>query len=250
MEKKLYVRRNRSRLVAGVCLILTGIFLVGINVGFIPGGINKVIFTWPAFLIILGIIGLCNKNIFFGLMLSFTGLFFLIPHLALVMPDTFYWVGENFVATYWPLLLILLGIVLIIYWLKPSKEYVFYRQWEKKKAYKQKKSHAFSRSAIFGSGKDIVLDEEFKGGEITAVFGGVTLDLRKTSLPEGETHLEVSAVFGKFVVLVPEAWHVESHLDSVFGDFQDNRILGENMDKSRKLIIEGECVFGGGELKN
>ena len=250
MEKNLYVRRNSSRLVSGLILILIGIFLVGINVGLVPGNINEVIFTWPTFVIILGIIGLFNKNILFGLMLSFTGLFFLLPHLAQVMPDTFYWVGENFVSTFWPVLLILLGIVLIIYWLKPSKEYVLYRQWEKKKTYKQKKNHAFSRSAIFGSGKEIVPDGEFKGGEATAVFGGITLDLRKTSLPEGETHLEVSAVFGKFLVLVPETWYVESHLDSVFGDFQDNRISNENIDKSRKLIIEGECVFGGGELKN
>ena len=245
MEKNLYVRRSKSRLIAGALLILAGILFVGINIGLIPRDIGKVIFSFPMLLIIIGLICLLKKYVFTGLILSFTGLFFLIPRVTLQIYGEIYRAPENFTTIFWPLLLILYGIALIIHWIaKPSGSYEFYRHWEKKK------KGAFSRSTVFGIGEHIILDEEFKGGKVNAVFGDTTIDLRKTYLPEGETRLEVSAVFGRIVVLVPETWRVESLLDSVFGGFQDNRIFGENIDESRKLIIEGECVFGGGELKN
>ena len=252
MEKNVYVRKNKSKLILGVLLILAGIFFVGLNVGLIPYNINKIIFSWPMLLIVLGLIGLFKNHVFSGLVLSLTGVFFLIPRLALIMPDTFYWVSENFTSTYWPVLLILLGIFLIIYWIvKPSKGYEFYHQWEKKKKFECKKKGAFSGNTVFGNGEHIILDEEFKGGEVNAVFGGITLDLRKTKLPEGETILEINSVFGGIVVLVPQGWNIDVHVDSVLGGFNDERTENDAVyDKTRKLIIKGACVFGGAELKN
>ena len=95
-----------------------------------------------------------------------------------------------------------------------------------------------------------MLDPVFKGGELNAVFGGLTLDLRRTNLAEGETHLEVNAVFGGITIFVPSEWLIETHLDTVFGGFQDNRMPKEPLDPTRKLIIVGSCVFGGGEIRN
>lgn len=108
----------------------------------------------------------------------------------------------------------------------------------------------FSKNSVFGSGDHIVLDPEFKGGELNAVFGGITLDLRRTNLPVGETMLDINAVFGGITIYVPVDWFVETHLDAVFGGFQDNRLPKEPADTTRKLIITGSCVFGGGELRN
>jgi predicted membrane protein len=110
--------------------------------------------------------------------------------------------------------------------------------------------NGFSKNSVFGSGDHIVLDPEFKGGELNAVFGGLTLDLRRTNLPVGETRLDINAVFGGITVFVPADWLVETHLDSVFGGFQDNRMPKEPIDTTKKLIITGSCVFGGGELRN
>jgi len=111
-------------------------------------------------------------------------------------------------------------------------------------------SDGFSKNSVFGNGEHIVLDPEFKGGDLNAVFGGITLDLRRTTLQEGETVLEVNAVFGGITIYVPVDWYVETHLDAVFGGFQDNRMPKEPLDTTRKLIITGSCVFGGGELRN
>jgi len=110
--------------------------------------------------------------------------------------------------------------------------------------------NGFSKNSVFGSGEHIVLDPEFKGGDLNAVFGGIILDLRRTNLPVGETVLEVNAVFGGITIYVPADWFVETHLDAVFGGFQDNRMPKEPLDTTKKLIITGSCVFGGGELRN
>ena len=111
-------------------------------------------------------------------------------------------------------------------------------------------TEGFSKNSIFGSGDHIVLDPEFKGGDLNAVFGGITLDLRRTNLAVGDTVVEINAVFGGITIYVPADWYVETHLDAVFGGFQDNRMPKEPTDKTRKLIISGSCVFGGGELRN
>ena len=78
----------------------------------------------------------------------------------------------------------------------------------------------------------------------------ITLDLRHTNLPVGETILEINAVFGGIAILVPSDWYIETHLDSVFGGFKDSRDPQDPTDKTKKLVIVGSCVFGGGELKN
>jgi hypothetical protein len=109
---------------------------------------------------------------------------------------------------------------------------------------------SFSKNSVFGGGEHIVLEPEFKGGELNAVFGGMTLNLRHTNLPEGVTRLEVNAVFGGVTIIVPEDWMVETHLDSVFGGFEDKRLVKIPQDNGRKLIITGACVFGGGEIRN
>ena len=114
----------------------------------------------------------------------------------------------------------------------------------------RKSPEGFSKNSVFGGGDHIVLDPVFKGGELNAVFGGLTLDLRRTNLPEGETHLEVNAVFGGITIFVPSDWLIETHLDTVFGGFQDNRMPKEPLDSTRKLIVVGSCVFGGGEIRN
>ena len=51
----------------------------------------------------------------------------------------------------------------------------------------------------------MVVDDEFKGGTVQAIFGGIELDLRKTHLPEGETMLHIEAIFGGVELFVPDS---------------------------------------------
>lgn len=242
----------------GIVLVLIGVLFLGFNFGLLPEQLKKVVFTWPMILIAISIVHFFKRKIFSGIMLAVIGSFFLIPKIVYAYPDYFPGVDASFTHTFWPLLLIAAGIVMILSKLFGPK-WGFNEFNHSNQQHKKCNSHyskyagnpgSFSKNSVFGAGEHIVLDPEFKGGELNAVFGGITLDLRKTNLPEGDTRLEMNAVFGGITVLVPNNWLVETHLDAVFGGFEDKRFKVDSIDTSRKLVITGACVFGGGELKN
>jgi len=71
------------------------------------------------------------------------------------------------------------------------------------------------------------------------------LDLRRTSLPEGETFLYVRAVFGGVEIKAPDNWHIETRSESFLGGVSDERSKHQQIDFSRKLIVAANAVFGG-----
>ena len=97
----------------------------------------------------------------------------------------------------------------------------------------------------------MVLAPLFKGTEINTVFGEVILDLRKTDIEEGETRVEVNVVFGGVEIYVPSNWEIVINTTNVLGETEDKRFYTEETTSStKKLIINGACVFGGIEIKN
>jgi predicted membrane protein len=256
----------------GLLLIFTGLVFMGLNFGLIPMELKSVIFSIPALIILIGIINLFKRNFITGFIFILIGKFFIIPKIIEVYPNAFPGIDANFPHVYWPIFLILAGLILILNrvffpnyhrnrckqkWNNHSEKFNQHihrnhhgSRWEMNAEGKwESNGTGFSKNAVFGSGEHIVLDPEFKGGELNAVFGGIVLDLRKTKLPEGETRLDINAVFGGITIYVPADWYLETHINSVFGGYQDNRTPVEPQDTSRKLIITGECVFGGGEIK-
>lgn len=244
--------RTRSGLFFGIALIVVGAILLAINFGSLPQGMKSIIFSWQMLVILIGIYNLRQRHqIPWGLTLISVGTFFMIPKLSRVFPLYFPGV-ENFTSTYWPLLLILAGIIFLVFRYFFS-EYFKATHWTHKMHQYGKHSTSniyggFEKNSIFGSGEHIILDEEFKGGEINSIFGGMTLDLRRTKLPVGDSYLEVNAVFGGVTLYIPGDWAVVSQVDAIFGGFEDRRRILEPVDSSRKLIIKGACVFGGGEI--
>lgn len=248
-------RRPRHRGVGfGVLLLLLGFYFLGVNYNILPSSLNEVIFHWPMILIIIGTIKLGKGQFYHGSIIFAVGAFFMLPHLFPAIS----------LSLVWPFLLIAVGIFVILHRLfgRHDLENEWHSHWKKEKFgradfdFSQARpdypigDKNFSKNSVFGSIEHIVLDPEFKGGELNAVFGGIVLDLRRTTLPIGESILEVNAVFGGITIYVPSDWVVQTHLDSVFGGFQDKRHLAETLDHSRKLIVCGSVVFGGGEINN
>ncbi len=242
----------------GLILVLIGALMLLFNFGALPHELKRVVFSWQMLLIAIGIYNLIKRQLTSAIILILIGTFFIVPRIVRQFPNSFPGLDENFTAIYWPLLLIVAGVLLIasrffspLRWNKEfhrgSSDYTY--------KYKGKIEYnyhggGFEKNSIFGSGQHIVLDPEFKGGEVNAIFGGVTLDLRKTNLPEGISFLEINAIFGGVTLYVPSNWLVEMNMDSVFGGFEDKRMLSDEIDTTRKLVVKGSCIFGGGELRN
>jgi len=243
-------------------LVAVGIVFLIANAGIIDQSLQWVIISWPMLLIVIAASKFVKRDFYTGSILLIVGSFFLFPKIINAYPESFPGMDGSFTHTYWPLLLIAGGILMVL-----SK--LFGNQWgyqdsNKKKYYKNAgntdgyvndyykgRTGSFEKNAVFGGGEHIVLEPDFKGGEINAVFGGLTLDLRHTNLAEGTSRLEVNAVFGGVTVIVPSDWMVETNIDAVFGGFEDKRqIKVMTYSSERKLLITGACVFGGGELRN
>ncbi len=260
-EMKTFRHHNPAKkFVFGLLVIITGVVLLGVNFGWIDPAIKSVIFSWPMILIVIGLFQISHRSYFPAFVLFGIGVFFLLPKIAIAFPQLFPGIGSNFSAIYWPTLLILAGILILLQFIFPSKWHKINKQWhhqwdenwktQKSYSYEGKTSTGgFEKNVVFGSVEHIFLDETFPGGEINAVFGGVILDLRKTKLAEGDTHLEINAVFGGITLYIPSEWYVVPKFDSVFGGFNDKRPHVEPADRTRRLILNGSCVFGGGEIR-
>lgn len=98
------------------------------------------------------------------------------------------------------------------------------------------------------SGQDIKFDgEEFKGTDLTAVFGGIKCDLKKAVI-NSDVVINTSSIFGGITIYVPENIKVKIKSSSIFGGVSDERKYAEK-DDSHVIYINATCLFGGVEIK-
>jgi predicted membrane protein len=251
---------HRYRVDQGVVFALTiiaaGALLLAFNTGFLPVEWKGFFFSWPMLLFLFGAVSLCKLNFTQGVILAAVGKFFLIDKLSLIYPqDDFY---ERFTSIYWPVLIIIVGLLIFVQFLFKPKTGFFYhhrgnsrRRFEENHCETKEKNGdgAINYSYIFSGTEDVFLEPEFKGGAIDTIFGGVNLDLRRTSLPEGETRLHIHTLFGGVEISMPPDWYVEVNPQTIFGGVNNMRTNHSAVDKSRKLIIDACCEFGGITLR-
>jgi len=105
-------------------------------------------------------------------------------------------------------------------------------------------------TAIFGGSHQTVFSKNFKGGDVTAVFGGADINLTQADFNE-TVKLDVTAVFGGIKLIVPQNWAVRSNVTAIFGSVEDKRgSLMPNAEIQKTLILDGTAMFGGIEIKS
>ena len=109
-------------------------------------------------------------------------------------------------------------------------------------------SDTFNDLALMGGVKRTNLSKDFRGGEATAVMGGIDIDLRDAVMDRKEAVLDVSSVMGGVNIRVPENWTVVSRVNSIMGGFKDNTRQPGNDD--HRLVLKGTVVMGGIKISN
>lgn len=131
----------------------------------------------------------------------------------------------------WPLLIVLLGLSVIL------GQY-------RARAYEV--SDAFVTAVgLFGGADRRVTTDGFVGGELTAVFGGVDLDLRDATVSDRPARVNATAVFGGVDVRVPTDWNVQVDVLPIFGGAEDERPRRAEEHDSVDLVVTGFAAFGG-----
>lgn len=242
-------RRDTGALVIGLIFIFLGVIFGLSKAGIMSYQWRHVILSWPLLLIFFSIVMFCKRQTAGGIIFLVIGGVFLLPRLASVIPGI-PWLGSFHMRDYWPLVLVAIGLIILVSARKKNRD-VDYGPNGKRSNYTSQDGRV-NIEYVFSGAEQVFMEPVFRGGKIETVFGGTTLDLRRTSLPSGETHLAVECLFGGATILVPDNWYVEICSSSVFGAFSDKRtyIDTSTQDKTRKLVIDAECVFAGGDLKN
>ena len=240
-DDNLYKRHDHhhltnNRAIVGVILVLIGLFLVLRNTGFFPGFIENIIFSWQMLLIAIGLVITIGSSggKTSGIIVMAVGAFFLIPHIF----------SEAFdVNMFWPSIFIIIGIIFIF-----SKR----KGWNSVSTSPQVGDDYIDYVHVFSGGERQIVSDNFRGGKVTAVFGGSEIDLTKAKLAPGVSELELACVFGGTTIIVPDDWNVKIEVVPVLGGFGDSRKLnpGRVIDTTRQLVIKGAVVFGGGEVKS
>lgn len=88
----------------------------------------------------------------------------------------------------------------------------------------------------------------FKGGRIDVTFGGVELDLRQAMIDGPEAVLDISARFSGVELRVPREWQVVVDIAPTIGGVDDKTV--PPMNPTQRLILRGDTMFGGVEIKN
>lgn len=85
-------------------------------------------------------------------------------------------------------------------------------------------SETVSLFAVMSADRRVSHAKAFHGGEMTSVMGGTQLDLRQASVAPGEEAvIDVFALMGGAVILVPEDWTVDVQVVPVMGGVKDER---------------------------
>jgi predicted membrane protein len=234
-----------KKFIFGLLVIAAGALLIAFNQGYISDEYRHIIFSWQMMLIAIGIINLGSRDSWIpGLILIGVGGFFILPELS----EEYH----NIALTFWPVLLIVLGLMIIFKKRRFRDHGRWHRRWQHfdKSAEIKFENGFIEESNVFSGSKKILSPGEFKGGRISNVFGGSEIDLSQTTLPVGETYLDIENVFGGMSLIVPGDWEVHIRVNPVMGGFVDKRRNVHSTDPSRKLIIRGKAIFGGGEIKN
>ena len=222
------------RLVLGLGIIIIGVlFLLG-NMDIIDP--HEYLRLWPAILIVVGIAYLIQcqhgSGRVWGIILTFVGTAMLL--------DRLYFIHFS-LWDYWPLILIFIGMMMIV------KSLFSRRGITPPFAESSDANNYIKAIAVLGGFKRINNSKNFKGGEFTAIMGGLEIDLRDASI-EGDAVIDIFALMGGVEMRVPEDWLVIIEGFPFMGGFEDK--TRPPKESAKHLIIKGTAVMGGVEIKN
>lgn len=225
--------KNYKNLVLGLILILIGLVIGTNSLGIT--NINLFFDGWWTFFIIIPcFIGLINNkektvNII-GLLIGISLLlcsqdildFELIWKLAV------------------PVILIIFGLSFIL------KDTVDHKISTKIKELNSKKNKENEYCSTF-TGQNIKFGEEkFTETDLTAVFGSISLDIKKVKI-EKEAIINATSIFGGIDILVPDDVNVKIKSSSIFGGVKEEK--NNEKETKKTLYINASCIFGGVDIK-
>jgi predicted membrane protein len=230
--------RGRGGIVTGGILVVIGIAFLLDHMGYIS--IGSIWHFWPMLVVLAGALNFIAQRRGWGLLLMFAGAILQLNQLGITH---FGW------ESFWPMMLIAVGV--FVMW--GSSE------WGSKSGPGRPTGSGDPRTTlneavVFGGLERRMTSPDFQGGDVTAIFGGVELDLTEAQMQTNEATLAITAIFGGVEIRVPPTWQVAFRGAPIFGGVEDKTRTARVDDPAnpnfKTLVITGAVIFGGLEIKN
>ena len=221
---------NAGRLLAGSALAALGVlfFLDSLNV--LDAG-DAVAGWWPAAIVALGVFQALSGKRVTGGTLALIGI-----GVGLLGVTTGF-LGEDAWGYVWPAALVLIGLWLMV-------------GWGKRLGSRPADDAELDGIAVLGSALHATRSKFFRRASLTAVLGGVTLDLNEALPVPAGAEISVTAILGSVVILVPRGWVVEIRGLPLMGGWDDTTERALAGAGAPRLEIQALCVLGGLEVKH
>jgi predicted membrane protein len=228
-------RLRTPQLVMGLIVATLGVVFLLDNLGY-PAARGALAY-WPVILIAIGASKLLQArhvpDAVGASIWALAGTWILLNNLDLI--DLSFWRG---VRTFWPLILV--GVGLSLLWRAVSG---------RKDDFRTTDSRDLIRANVFlGGVKRTSTSRDFQGAEATAILGGVQLDLRDAVILK-EAAIDLFAMWGGVEVRVPENWAMDIRVTPILGGVEDKTRPTADANAPR-LVIRGTVMMGGVEVKN
>jgi predicted membrane protein len=231
-----------TQIILGIIVTAFGLAFLFDNFGWIDA--YRVLRLWPILIIIAGVLKIMqtqtNSGYVTGGGLILLGAAMTLHRLGIV---DFSW------HKWWPALLIVVGVSVVIKAMDrhQTPQSAMPAEPMQKAPMAVSADDTVDATAILGAYRRSLRSQNFRGGEITAVLGGVEIDLRQASI-NGEAVLRVFAIWGGIDIKVPPDWTVVLQGTPILGGFDEKTSVPPN--SAKRLVIQGYVIMGGLEVKN
>ncbi len=243
MSMMTHARRRHPHRSTPVVGLLVGLAILSVGVAFTLlqfGVIDRqtAILSWPLAFVAVGLVKLLGRGTaqdrLFGLGLLAAG--------AVLEAHQLDYIDLSWKLV-WPALLIFVGLHILA-------GVLFRRRMCRTMESGTSVSGSLDEHAVFGGRESRYEGSDFKGGQLSATFGSVTLDLTRADFSGDEVLLDARALFGGVEIRVPDHWRVELRGTPIMGGFEDKTRPSGDAATAKRLVISGQAMFGAVEVKN
>jgi predicted membrane protein len=273
--------KSKSHLIGGIVVLVIGILFLLKSFDFFTPEMRHYIFSWKTLLIGIGLLNITlSKEQTSGFILVAIGMLFWMPEVLDLQIRT----GQLI----FPIIIIIIGLIIIFK--RPGQRIPRHlrknrRPWKHgvkeeftpftetnepasdhattgnpSQGTDEKRYKAYSDTefvddvAIFSGTSKRIVTNNFRGGSMTAIFGGSELNLTRSRLAPGKNYLNVFFMFGGSEIIVPSDWNIVLEATPIFGGFSDERYVSRPSSTLNEnepvLYIKGLVIFGGAEIKS
>jgi predicted membrane protein len=208
----------------GAVVVLVGVILLLDTTGIAETG--SLLTYVPSLFVLLGVYALLSSGF-----RNLVGPLFVIVLAGAWQIAALDLLPEADLVSFWPALIILFGVSLLLGRLRTKAEEVG--------------AQRVDGIAVFGGRNQRVTSSRFAGADLTALFGGYELDLRDADVADRPARISAVALFGGVEIIVPRGWNVRLDVLPIFGGAEDERPRREEEHEEVDLVVTGFVAFGG-----